>query len=200
MIKYMLVSLAMFGFVSISNAQELEAWEVELATWTKDAPEMNSGLLTLYWAQHLTSAVVICGVSEATVIAAVAADTVPVGNLLSEILANTVDEDYQSLSNNTPMGDAAQGALGGAGALVIDTVQYLFLALSGDTDQAWNDVSGAYESSRAVAEKMRQDSALCTRASRVELLIRKELFGRLWGQESVELQKPLDPAVQVTLP
>ncbi len=200
MIKYMMISLAMFSFVSISKAQEQEAWEVELANWTKEAPQMNSGLLTLYWAQHLTSAVVICGVSEATVIAAVAADTLPVGNLLSEILANTVDEDYQSLSNDRKVGDAAQGAFGGAGAIVIDTVQYLFLALTGDTDQAWNDVDGAYESSRAVAQKMRQDSALCTRASRVELLIRKELFGRLWGQDSVEMQKPLDPAAQTTLP
>lgn len=200
MIKYMIASLAMFSFISISNAQELEAWEAEVAYWTKEAPQMNSGLLSLHWAQHLTATVVLCGVSETTVIAAVAADTLPVGNLLAEILANTVDEDYQSLSNNRQVGDAAQGALGGVGALVIDTVQYLFLALSGDTDQAWNDVSGAYESSRVVAEKMRQDEALCPRASRIEILIRKELFGRLWGQDSVEMQKPLDPAAQTTLP
>lgn len=201
--KILVLFFALFGFSMNASAQEVPAWQTELNEWTAAAEQMNTPLLTLNWSQQFTAAVVICGVSETTIAASVAADTLPVANLLSEIIANTVDEDYQSLSNDRQLADAAEGLFAGAGALARDTVQYVFLTFTGETDKAWSHVKKSYESSVVIAQKMRQDAALCPRVSRIELMLRKELFGRLWGQEGVETQLPLDstqPEVLVPQP
>jgi hypothetical protein len=196
----MLIGLVL-GFSQLAVAQEEKAWEVEIQQWKTDVVNMSNAKLALEWSKSVTAAVVTCGASQVVIMSALAADTFPVTNILSEVLANATDEEYQSLaSDRSKVGQTAEGIFGGAGAIVRDSVQYVLLMLTGETENAWQNVKDSYESTRVIAEKMNQDQALCTRNSRIEFIIRGELFARIWGEESLKMQTPIEEAVQQTLP
>lgn len=201
MSKLFVLFTFVFGISQIALAQEQNSWEAEIKQWEADVVNMSNTKLTLQWTKAVTAAVVTCGASQVVIMSALAADTFPVTNILSEVLANATDEEYQSLeSDRSTIGQTAEGFFGGAGAIVRDSVQYVLLVLTGETENAWQNVSDSYESTRVIAEKMNQDQALCTRTSRIEFVIRGELFSRIWGEESLKTQTPIEEAVQQTLP
>jgi hypothetical protein len=201
MIKLFMLIGFVLGISQLSQAQEEKAWEAEIKQWETDVVNMSNTKLTIQWTKSVAAAVATCGASQVVIMSALAADTFPVTNIISEVLANATDEDYQSLdADRSKVGQTAEGLFGGAGAIVRDTVQYVLLLLTGETENAWQNVKDSYESTRVVAEKMTQDEALCTRTSRIEFIIRGELFSRIWGEESLETQTPIEEAVKQTLP
>lgn len=186
-----LVITGILIFLSHNSFAKEITWQEEQPIWEQKAQQMSTPLLVLEWTQQVTSAVVICGASEATVVAAFAADTIPGVNSVSEMVANIVDDKYNSYNSGHALSDTAHGVFAGAGAIVQDSVEFVFLFLSGETDQAWYNIKNSYASSQAIEAKMNQDSAMCPRTSHIELILRKELFGRYWGTEAATSQKEI---------
>jgi|GEM_PF-2656385 hypothetical protein len=187
------LSLIMIGFGAGQTAlanPTADAWKIEKQQWEEAVPKMSQLELVVKWTQNFTATVVACSASSAVAGTALVADTVPVGNILTEILANFADEDYQSLSSSGYIGDSLEGLFAGGGALVRDSVQFVLLAMSGDTDQAWSHVKKSYESSVVLSNKLFQDYSLCNRLATVELILRKEIISRARGDQAVSEPQP----------
>jgi hypothetical protein len=175
-----------------------DSWKIEKQRWEQSVPNMSQLELVVKWTQNFTGTLVACGASSAVAGSALVADTVPVGNILTEILANFADEDYVSLSSEGYIGDSLSGIFAGGGALVRDGVQFVLLAMTGDTDQAWKNVKKSYQSSIVISEKLFQDYSLCNRLATVELILRKEIISRARGDNGTVETEP-QPLVAPTL-
>lgn len=181
--KKILLASAIALFASQASFAAMEPWQQERDRWQAQVKEMSQVALVANWVQQLTAGSMVCGFDMGLIVSSLAADTVPVGNVLAEIAANMSDKDYQSLESQTWYGqiyEAVTGGVGGWAYVTKDSLQFVLLALSGEPERGFESTKKAYESTIVLAQKLTADKSLCARMSRTEMIIRQELFVR-WG-------------------
>lgn len=187
--KKILMASVIALFASQASFAAMEPWQQERDRWTAQVKDMSQLALVVNWTQQLTAGSMVCGFDMGLIAASLAADSVPVGNVLAEIAANLSDEDYQSLEAQTWYGqlwEGVKGSLGGATYVTKDSLQFVLLALAGEPEKGFESTKKAYESTIAITQKLTSEKSLCARMSRTEMIIRQELFRR-WGiTKSVE--------------
>ena len=165
--KGILATLIMFSFLAGAQAVELQKWEVELNKYAENLKDDYRPMLAYKFAQEFSFTAASCGSSIVLVVASFAADTVPVVTLGSELIANTIDEEYKSLGVEEDVStwgrsaDGARGLLGGVPSFALDLAEYFVNWLAGDTEGGWVRVKKVYASSMTTYTKLSADEAAC---------------------------------------
>lgn len=153
---------------------ELEEYKLTLEV------EPYPGLWTRHL-YHVSMAGLTCSASAAMTGASFIAETFPVGNVLSEVLANFTDPSYQTyeaLVSWDTLLHSGRGALGGGVVGMAETLEFLTLWLGGNTDEAFSNTKENYKSTLAIAETVFASQGQCMMQMAKEMLVMAEMSRR----------------------
>lgn len=193
-----LVLIAALFFASAAQAEQLPDWQQKLINYQSNVTRMTMSGLHVRQAFYITKAIATCAASTAVTAAAFTSDTIPLGNILGETIANISDPDYQTyeaLLDWETLANLGRGAAGGAVVGVAEALEYVTLWLGGNEEEAWAALAKNYESSLATANALFAEQGQCMMNLSKVMLTRKELAKRR------SLQTPeLKPDAEILLP
>ncbi len=174
--------LAIATLPSLAQAAPRD-WQAELETYKATIAEKSNANLIWRHAGNTTAALGACGTAAAIAGASFVAETFPVANGLSEVVANASDENYETATYNSLLSweafmQLARGTAGGGLVAVKDSLKFVILFLSGDTSRSFEGVKKVYASSLATTNKMFAEQGLCMMSLSKVVLLNVELEKR----------------------
>jgi hypothetical protein len=124
-------------------------WAEQLETYKQN---MQNAPDTLLWANnafYTAGSVATCSMSAAIAAATFVSDTVPVGNIISETVANVASLDYhtyESLKSWETLGQIGRGAVGGGAIAMVDALKFVVLWLGGQEARGFESAKKVYAS------------------------------------------------------
>lgn len=196
--KLVLIAALVFG--GAVHAAEVPAWQQKLEAYKASLGGYTNAGLRLHYGFYAGMALTTCSLSAVVTGATFVADTVPVGNVVSESLANITNPDYQTYKNILEwenLGAIGRGAVGGGPVAMLETLQFIGLWLGGNEDQAWEGVKKTYASTIATANALFAEQGQCMMSISKVMIIRAELKAR---QEQAKLPSPMRVPVELNRP
>lgn len=184
-----------FLFALNANAAQND-WQAKLENYKTEIQTISAGQLRWHYAYYVGAAFGTCALSTVVTGATFVADTVPVTNILAEVIANNTNVDYKTYENLVSwetLANTGRGAVGGAAVGVVESLQFVTLWLAGNEAQSFEQLKKAYASTVATAEAVFAEQGKCMMSISKVLLVRAELAKR---NNSVEIA----PTPEVKMP
>lgn len=177
--KFMVIAAMLFA--GAVQAEEPK-WKAQLENYKADMQSVSTSALYVYNGVHSLKAMGTCSANVAIAASAFIGDTLPLGALvISEPIANGADpnyESYQQFWSWENLGNLFKGLGGGVTVAGYDAVNWIFLWLGGNEDQAFEALKNTYASSWAATEKLFAEQGQCMMSVAKVALIRMEMRNR----------------------
>ena len=177
--------LVLFAFPLTSNAAK--DWKKELEDYKAYVETGSTGYLWLQHAKYSTLASAVCATDMVISGASYIADTTPVLNGLSEMIANTVSDSYQTRTYDTIFSweglakagrDIGRGTAGGGAIAVWESLQFVGHYLAGSEKANFEATKKVYASSLATTEALFSQQGKCMTSMSKVMIIRNLLQER----------------------
>lgn len=176
--KFLLMATLVFA----TGAQAAQVdWKTELENYSLHVETLRDNQLTLRAAGYSVMAIATCGTSAAMAAAAFIADTAPITGVLSEVIANTANPDYESwqkIFSLDSLAGTTRTAVGGAAVGVWDVLGFINLWLGGNEHLAFEQLAKTYASTIATANSLFASQSKCVMSYSKVLLTRIEMRKR----------------------
>lgn len=150
----------------------------------KHKQNMQSTSNTMLWVNNAfftAGAMSTCSMSTVVAAAAFIGDTVPVGNIVSETIANVSSDDYKTfdaVNRWEALGQIGRGAVGGAVVTAVDALKFVVLWLGGQESRSFESAKQVYASTFETLNTVFAREGQCLmNVSRV-LITRQEMVNR----------------------
>lgn len=179
---------------SFAQAAAPRDWKADLETYKSTIEQKSNANLIWRHAGNSAMAGTACTTSVVLAGASFIAETFPVVNGLSEVVANAADENYKTATYEKLLSwealmQLARGTAGGGLVAVKDSLKFVVLILSGEQDRAFEGVKKIYESSMTITNKLFAEQGLCMMSLAKTALLAQELEKR--GIKVNQNQPPL---------
>ncbi|MGZ3652486.1 MAG: hypothetical protein ACXVB9_13605 [Bdellovibrionota bacterium] len=190
--KTWILSALVLSLPTLAHAHvEAHPWQAELESYKASLPAKSNKQLILLHAGNSAMAIGSCSASAAITGASFVAESLPVVNGLSEILANEVDPDYKTVEYKSifsweALTELGRGTVGGGVIALKDALKFISLWLSGEQDLSFEAAKKIYASSFANAEALFANQGKCMMSISKIIILRTEL-------EKRGVMAPVDP-------
>jgi len=172
--------LASLVFATGAQAATVD-WKIQLEDYKQYLQTLDNKQLVVRTAFYSVKAIATCGASAAMTAAAFVADTAPITGVVSEIIANNANPEYQTwekILSVDSLASAARTTAGGGVVGVAEALEFVNLWLGGNEDLAFGQLKKTYASTFATAEALFADQSQCLMSYSKVLLTRVEMQKR----------------------
>lgn len=174
--------LLMVTLVFATGAQAAQVdWKTQLEDYKLHVETLRNEQLTLRAAGYTVMAIGTCSASAAMAAAAFVADTTPITGVLSEIIANNANPDYQTWQKILSLDSLAsltRTTVGGGAVGVYEALEFVNLWLGGNENLAWEQLAKTYGSTIATVNSLFANQSKCLMSYSKVLLTRVEMRKR----------------------
>lgn len=172
--------MATLVFATAAQAANVD-WKTELENYKLHIETLRNEQLSLRTAGYTVMAIGTCSASAAMAAAAFVADTTPITGVLSEVIANNANPDYQTWQKILSLDSLAsltRTTVGGGAVGVYEALEFVNLWLGGNENLAWEQLAKTYASTISTVNALFASQSKCLMSYSKVLLTRVEMRKR----------------------
>lgn len=178
-----MTKLLLTMLVALSTTVHAEAgdWADKIDDYKRQVKIAPNHLLWVHNLFYTSGAVATCSMSAAVVGATFVGDTVPVGNIVAETIANVANADYKTydaLMSWETLAQLMRGTAGGGAVALVESLEFVVQWLGGQEERSFKSLRENYASTFNTMDTVMSKEGQCVTNIMRVLMVRKEMQAR----------------------